>query len=176
MQIRPLARDELGSVWSIDRSERVERVYRVEGGALVLHAEHHDVRGWPAGTPEREGPALADCLDRGGFCWGAFEDETLVGVAVLECRRIGRARDRVQLKFLHVSQRVRGTGVGTALFDTAAARARALGARAVYVSATPSENTVRFYLGRGGRLATEIDAELFAREPEDVHLEVPIPD
>lgn len=174
MKLRPLTRDELAAVWSIDRSEIVERVYRVESGVLVLHPEHHDVRGWPAGTPEREGPALLDCFDRGGACWGAFDGETLVGVAVLESRFIGAQRDRLQLKFLHVSQRCRRTGVGGALLDAARARARALGARALYVSATPSENTVHFYLGRGARLATEIDADLFAREPEDVHLELPI--
>ena len=54
----------------------------------------------------------------------------------------------------------------------AIARARALGARRLYVSATPSENTVGFYLRRGCRLAAEIDEALFALEPEDNHLEL----
>ena len=34
---------------------------------------------------------------------------------------------------------------------------------------TPSENTVRFYLGRGFQPMAEPSAELFELEPEDVH-------
>ena len=38
------------------------------------------------------------------------------------------------------------------------------------VSAAPSENTVRFYLGRGYQLMAEPLPELLQLEPEDVHL------
>jgi hypothetical protein len=38
------------------------------------------------------------------------------------------------------------------------------------VSATPSENTVRFYQGRGFELMTQPLPELFDLEPEDVHM------
>jgi hypothetical protein len=38
------------------------------------------------------------------------------------------------------------------------------------VSATPSENTVRFYLGRGFEPMTEPLPELYNLEPEDVHM------
>jgi hypothetical protein len=38
------------------------------------------------------------------------------------------------------------------------------------VSATPSDNTVRFYLSRGFRPTAEPLAELFELEPEDVHM------
>ncbi|HVH04817.1 MAG TPA: GNAT family N-acetyltransferase, partial [Myxococcota bacterium] len=90
----------------------------------------------------------------------------------LESRFIGRAQDQLQLKFLHVSRPHRRSGLGRALFDRAAARARELGARRLYVSATPSENTIGFYLRRGCRVADEVDAKLFALEPEDIHLEL----
>jgi predicted N-acetyltransferase YhbS len=147
-------------------------MYRCEGGEWDLVLEHHDVRGWPAGEPEEYGPILLDCFDRGGTFYGAFDGGALIAAAVLESRFIGRARDRLQLKFLHVGRRQRGAGLGAALFERAAARARALGARGLYVSATPSENTVRFYLRRGFRVAGEADPDLFALEPEDVHLEL----
>ena len=172
VKIRRLSRDELERVWSIDRTELVERVYSVEHGELVLRNERHDVRGWPPGEPERYGPILLDCFERGGACWGAFDGETRVGVAVLESRFSGRRRDTLQLKFLHVSHSHRKTGLGRALFERAAERARELGARSLYVSATPSENTINFYLRRGCRVAAELDPELFALEPEDIHLEL----
>jgi hypothetical protein len=39
------------------------------------------------------------------------------------------------------------------------------------VSATPSLNTVRFYIGQGYAPMEEPLPELFALEPEDIHLE-----
>ena len=176
MRIRELERDEVPRVWSIDRAEVIDRVYRHRDGALVLVDEHHDMKGWPAGEPERGGPTLLDCMDHGGTCFGAFEGDELVGAAVLESRFIGRERDRLQLKFLHVGRRRRGTGLGRSLFERAVSRARELGARRLYISATPSENTVRFYLARGCRVTDEPDPALFEREPEDIHLEFDIPE
>ncbi len=130
------------------------------------------MRGWPEGEPEHYEPMLLECFDHGGTFYGAFHEDVLVGASVLEARRIGRALDRLQLPFLHVSQRQRGTGLGRLLFERAAARAHELGARQLYVSATPSENTIRFYLRRGCRVAREVDPALFALEPEDIHLEL----
>jgi predicted N-acetyltransferase YhbS len=88
---------------------------------------------------------------------------------------MGRERDQLQLKFLHVGRRHRQAGLGRALFEKAVARARELGARRLYISSTPSENTVRFYLRRGCRVTDEVDAALFELEPEDIHLEFDIP-
>ncbi|NNL66563.1 MAG: GNAT family N-acetyltransferase [Myxococcales bacterium] len=151
-------------------------MYRDRDGAWVLETERHDLRDWPAGEPERDGALLRDCMEHGGSAWGAFDGGTLVGAAVLESRFLGRERDRLQLKFLHVSHRQRGAGIGDALFGEALARARRLGARKLYVSATPSENTMRFYRARGCRPTREPDPGLLALEPEDVHLECDVPD
>lgn len=172
MEIRELTRDEIGLIWTIDRAELVESLYSIERGKLALHEERYDMRGWPPGTPERSGPLLLDCLDHGGTCWGAFEGESLVGACVLESRFIGADRDQLELKFLHVSRSQRNTGVGRTLFERAVAKARELGASRLYISATPSQNTIDFYLRRGCRLAEEVDPELYALEPEDIHLEL----
>jgi predicted N-acetyltransferase YhbS len=172
MNIRKLERREMTDVWSIDRAEVIEGVYRRRAGGLVLEPEHHDVKGWPPGEPELYGPLLLDCFDRGGTCQGAFDGDVLIGASVLESRFIGREQDTLQLKFLHVSHRHRRTGVGRTLFELAAARARELGARRLYVSSTESQNTVDFYLRRGCRPTDDVDAALFALEPEDIHLEL----
>ena len=175
MKIRELERHEIGGIWSIDRAEVVDRVYYRAGNELVLKPEHHDVRSWPPGEPERDGPILLDCFERGGTFYGAFEGETLIGATVLESRFIGPEKDQLQLKFLHVSRRHRQSGLGCKLFNKAAARGRELGARRLYISATPSENTVRFYLRRGCRVTDEVDADLFELEPDDIHMEFDIP-
>jgi predicted N-acetyltransferase YhbS len=173
--IRNLTRSEVEGVWRIDRSEVVEGIYYLVDGALELRAEHHDVRGWPPSDVETYTPILLDCFERGGTFYGAFEDGEMVGVAVLDNRPIGSRRDRLQLKFLHVSRACRGRGIGKALFERSVAKARGTGARALYISSTPSENTVRFYLNLGCRVADEIDPELFALEPGDIHFEYVIP-
>ena len=175
MKFRGLERQEIGDVWSIDRAEVIDNVYYHEHGELVLKPQHYDVQGWPPGEPERYGPILLDCFDRGGTFYGAFDGETLIGATVLESRFIGREKDQLQLKFLHVSRRHRQAGLGCTLFEKAVARARELGARRLYISSTPSENTVRFYLRRGCRVTDGVDATLFEFEPEDIHLEFGIP-
>ncbi len=174
MKIRELERQEIHDIWSIDRAEVIDRIYYREHGELVLKPEHYDMQGWPPGEPEHYGPILLDCFDRGGIFYGAFDGETLIGAMVLENRFIGRGKDKLQLKFLHVGRRHRQAGLGRTLFEKAVARARELGARRLYISATPSENTVRFYLRRGCRVTDDVAAALFALEPEDIHLEFDI--
>jgi predicted N-acetyltransferase YhbS len=176
VNIRKLSRHEIEDVWSIDRSEIVENVYDHKDGRLILKPEHYDMKGWPPGEPELYGPILFDCYDHGGTFYGAFDGDTLVGAAVLESRFIGRERDQLQLLFLHVSRKHRQAGLGCMLFQKAVSRARELGARRLYISATPSENTVRFYLRRGCRVTEDVDPDLFELEPDDIHLEFDIPD
>jgi predicted N-acetyltransferase YhbS len=175
VKIRTLERQEVRDLWSIDRAEVVDKIYYHEDHGLALKPDHHDIRGWPPGEREHYGPILLDCFDRGGTFYGAFDGETLAGAAVLESSFVGREQYQLQLKFLHVGRRHRQAGLGRTLFETAVARARELGARQLYVSATPSENTVRFYLRLGCRVTDDVDATLFNLEPEDIHLVFDIP-
>ena len=168
---RTLLREEIELVWNIDRSELVENIYRFQNGNLVLRPHHHDLPGWPPGEAEKSTPILRDCFDRGGWFYGAFEGGELVGVVVLDNKRIGKFKDQLQLKFLHVSRPYRQKGLGTRLFELAKASARSRGAKRLYISASPSENTVNFYLRLGCAVAAEPDRELFDLEPEDIHLE-----
>ena len=171
MIIRLLERDEVPLVWQLDRREVIHNIYYLRNGELVLVPAYYDMQGWPTGEAEHYTPILLDCFDRGGTFWGAFEDEDIIGVSVLESKFIGSKSDTLQLKFLHVSRGGRKQGLGAKLFHLAVDHARSLGAKKLYISATPSENTINFYMRLGCVLATEIDPELFALEPEDIHLE-----
>ena len=171
MQIRELTRDRIPDIWKIDRSEVIENIYYLRDGKLMLEPEHFDMHGWSPGEPEHYSPYLLDCFDRGGTFWGVFENDVLIGTAILESKFIGGQKDTLQLKFLHISQRFRKKGLGKKLFHLCARKALESGAKKIYISATPSENTVDFYLRLGCVLATEIDEKLFALEPGDIHLE-----
>jgi predicted N-acetyltransferase YhbS len=171
MIIRFLRRDEIPLIWKIDRREVIQNIYYLRDGELVLFPEYFDMQGWPPGEAEYYTLILLDCFDRDGTFWGVFEDEKIIGTAILESKFIGLKHDTLQLKFLHVSREQRKQGLGTRLFRLAVDKARSLGAKKLYISATPSENTIKYYLGLGCNLANEIDPELFALEPEDIHLE-----
>ena len=171
MKIRQLTRSEIPYIWQIDRREVINNVYYLRDGKLVLEPEHYEMRGWPPGEPEHYTPSLLDCFDRGGHFWGMFESDLLIGVVILESKFIGSQKDTLQMKFLHVSNHFRKQGLGKKLFALAAEKAIELGAKKMYVSATPSENTINFYMHLGCNLAGKIDEQLFALEPDDIHLE-----
>ena len=171
MNIRLLQGDEIPLIWQIDRRETVKNIYVLQDGKLVLKSDYFDIQSWRPGEAELYTPILLDCYDRGGTFWGAFENDQLVGVAILESKFTRSKQDTLQLKFLHVSRDFRKQGLGLTLFNMAVEKAKALGAKKLYISATPSENTINYYVRLGCVPTTEIDPELFALEPEDIHLE-----
>jgi GNAT superfamily N-acetyltransferase len=170
MAIRPLTRDEIESIWTIDRSEVHHHIYKVVDGQLTLVPTYFEIPGWPPTMIEADTPRLYECFDRGGVFLGSFDGDRLIGVSVVDTKPVGSAGDHVQLLYLYVSRSARGQGVGSTLFAAATEAARALDAKALYVSAIPTENTVNFYLRRGSSLAADPDPDLFAAEPDDIHL------
>ncbi len=168
---RPLARDEIELVWSIDRSEVIDSIYYLDHGDLKLRSEHYDMKGWPPGEAEKYTPILIACYDHGGWFYGLFDDDILFGVAVLANEFIGNNGDLLQLKFLHVSTEYRHQGWGQQLFELARVEAVRRGAGGMYISATPSEHTINFYIRLGCLVSAHPDSVLYAMEPEDIHLE-----
>jgi predicted N-acetyltransferase YhbS len=171
---RELERREVELIWTIDRREEIEGVYTLEDGQLVLKPVTYHMQGWPPGEPEKYAPILGECFANGGWFYGIFDQEQLAAVTVLENHFIGKERDMLQLKMFQVSCEYRHRGLGKRLFTLSKEKARQLGARWMYISATPSQNTIGFYFSQGSRLAPEPDAELFALEPEDIHLICPV--
>ena len=168
--MRLLTRDEVELIWTIDRSEVHHYTYELREGELVLVPNYFEVPGWRPDAAAKETPVLLDRFDRGGTFLGVFDAEALIGISVLESARVGRGRDQMQLAYLYVSRTYRGRGVGMQLFEAAVSLAREAGAKALYISAAPTENTVDFYLNRGCVLAPEPDPTLLAAEPDDIHL------
>lgn len=171
MEIRPLTREQIEQVWTIDRSEIIENIYTLRDGKLVLHPEFYDVCGWEEGEAEKYTPLLQESFDRGGQFFGAFDMEKLAGAAIVDSIWRGPERDLLQLSFLHVSHAYRGRRLGVRLFEHCKQAAKEHGARGFYVSATPSEHTVNFYRYLGCVVTATPDPELVAMEPEDIHME-----
>jgi GNAT superfamily N-acetyltransferase len=75
-----------------------------------------------------------------------------------------------QLVALFVDAMHRRSGVASALVDEAVRRSRRRRARTLYVSAAPSDSAVPFYLARGFVPTRDPNPELYALEPDDIHM------
>lgn len=170
--VETLKAEQLALIAQIDRSEHIETIYAVDSGKLTTREVDIDVPPWVA---EGAGPHsvqsliddLTPILERGARLLGVFDAGVLVGVAVIEERF---EADMAWLAFLHVSSGYRRRGIGGALWAEAVSRARAAGATSMYVSATPSASAVGFYLDHGCELAPNPHPQLYADEPDDIHL------
>jgi GNAT superfamily N-acetyltransferase len=172
VEYRVLSRAEIGKLEDLDRTEVVDQIHYIRDGRLVLEQEHWDVPDWSAAERQRRITELEQVYDRGATFFGALDGPVLVGMSVLDHNPLPSGVDRLNLAGLWVSHGYRGRGIGRALFQLAAQEARERGAKAMYVSATPSENTIRFYTSLGCRLAVPVDLHLYECEPEDIHLEL----
>jgi GNAT superfamily N-acetyltransferase len=172
IRYRALTLAEAGRVGEIDRTERILSVYTQHGDRLEEHAGDRSSPPWTADGHGEHSIAhqqeiCEHSIRAGGTALGAFAGERLVGIGLVTPHvRPGVA----QLAFLHVSDGYRAQGIGAHLTDELERLARERGDAEMVVSATPSGNTVRFYLGRGYRPDADPLPELLQLEPEDVHL------
>lgn len=170
MKIRQLARFEISKIWEIDRSEIHHHIYQLVNGRLGLVPSYFDLKGWPPDQMVEDTPKLDACFERGGAFIGMFDSQKLIGVTVVDSVPLGADGGLRQLKYLYVSASYRQKGIGRTLFREAQSVAQTWGATQLYISATPTENTVNFYLNCGAELAVPPLPDLFALEPEDIHL------
>jgi GNAT superfamily N-acetyltransferase len=173
MRVERLRSAEVDRVASIDRSEHVDLQYRVIDGELQqVPATITEVPAWdPWGSGPHSVAAETEfctsALARGGVLLGALHAERTAGLAIIVPRF---EPPMAWLAFLHVSRPDRRKGAAQALWSAAVEIALEAGATSIYVSATPTESAVGFYLRQGCRLAEPAHPDLFALEPDDIHL------
>ena len=170
MEYRTLGRTELSLIAEIDRSEHINVLYEQHGTQLVARHGTWSASAWdPDGHGEDSVEAKVHQLQHyfdktagsrsvrssaGGWSESASPCHTL--------RPGSRSR--------HVSAPFGTTAIGSRPSEQLEQIARTAGDSDMVVSATPSENTVRFYLGRGFQPMADPLTELFELEPEDVHM------
>ncbi len=173
IQYRQLDQDQIWFIKRIDRSEIVEKVYHLRDGQLVLEDESFEISNdWWQGEEVVKSirPRVEKLAEEGGYVLGAFDERRVVGICALDSQFLNKKRLNVDIIF--VNRRYRGKGIGTHLMEMLKEEAKNREARHLYVSATPSENTVNFYLNLGFKVAKKVEPELFEREPEDIHMEL----
>lgn len=174
MEYRQLKKEENKRLVEIDRGEITERIYRFKDGILLLEDCYIDIKGWSEKEVNKFITVLDDIADRGGYIYGAFNGDNIVGLVALDNVFFGKNKDYLNLDKLYVSRDSRGKGVGRKLVQICVDKAKELGAKKLYVSSSELENTVNFYQGLGCILATEYIKQMWEKEPEDIHLELTI--
>jgi GNAT superfamily N-acetyltransferase len=171
IEIRRLSSDEIRLIGSIDRSEHIDGLYTIEDGQLLHEPEQVDIPSWKLeGAGEHSVGGLIEDLEPlvvgGASLLGAFDQDEFLGLVIVD----GSFEPGLTwLVFLHVSRQHRRRGVASVLWSAAERIALDAGAGSMYVSATPSDSAVGFYLDRGCRLARPPHPQLLANEPGDIH-------
>lgn len=152
------------------RHQVVTKCWRREGGKwLVKEAPFID--DWT----EKDYGFLVSCLKNtvmaGGFVNAAFYHGALKGFVSVEPEFFGGEGEYLDLSALHVSEDMRRTGMGAALFLSAKDWARARGAGKLYISAHSAVESQAFYRRMGCVEAQFYHREHVEREPYDCQLE-----
>lgn len=167
---RTLTLDDCTKLQEIDRSETIEYTYANVDGTLVESVANHECPRWDDATLQDIKHRFVDELTHGGCAYGAFDGELLIGFGVLAHRFRGKDRNILQLDLMFVSRSYRRQGVGTTIINMLCDVARGREAKYLYISSTETRSAVYFYKNQGGQMTDEVDPELFAKEPYDIHM------
>ncbi|MHA2032199.1 MAG: GNAT family N-acetyltransferase [Candidatus Kariarchaeaceae archaeon] len=170
MEFSLLKKADIDRIGEIDRTEIINYIYYYKNGKLELIEELCKVNKWSSEQELIHRSALKTVYDKGGFIFGAFDGSKIAGVISLDSEFIGKRKNQLNLDGFWVSSRYRNMGIGSKLLELVMEKALEIGAAMLYVSATPSQNTVNFYLKRGFKLADEIIEKLYELEPDDIHM------
>ncbi|MFX1235661.1 MAG: GNAT family N-acetyltransferase [Promethearchaeota archaeon] len=115
MEIKLIQRKEIEKLREINRREIVEQLYYYKSGKLFIKNEFVDDPGWTSEEFDIHIKDLYNVYDQGGFIYGAFDDNKIVGIAALGSKFIGLTKDQLQVIFFHVDIDYRNQGLGTNL-------------------------------------------------------------
>ncbi|MCI8400501.1 MAG: GNAT family N-acetyltransferase [Lachnospiraceae bacterium] len=124
---------------------------------------------------EEDYQMLVTCLRNtaatGGLVYGAFCGGVLKGFVSVEPELFGGEHRYLDLSSIHVSEDMRGRGVGRTLFETAKEWARQRGAGKLYISAHSAAETQAFYHAMGCVEAEQYNQKHVEAEPYDCQME-----
>jgi len=117
---------------------------------------------------------LRNTVSAGGFVYAAFCDGCLKGFVSVEPGLFGGEHRYLDLSSIHVSQDMRGRGIGRALFLAAKRWAKENGAGKLYISAHSAVESQAFYKSMGCVEAALYCQKHVEQEPYDCQLECSI--
>lgn len=152
------------------RHQVVTKCWRKEKGDWVVR-DIPFIDDWNKEAYEELVSCLKHTVRTGGFLCGAFQNGQLKGFVSVESGFLDGPCRYMDLSSIHVSEDVRGQGIGSRLFYAAKQWARGQGGEALYISAHSSVESQAFYKRMGCAEARQYQAEHVEKEPYDCQLE-----
>ena len=152
------------------RRQVVTKCWRRENGEWVIRDDPF-IDDWTEGEYQILVRCLRNTVATGGFVFAAFCDGVLKGFTAVESELFGGEQGYLDLPCIHVSEDMRGKGIGKALFDAAKDWARAHGGRKLYISAHSAVESQAFYKAMGCVEAVVYNQKYVEAEPYDCQLE-----
>ncbi|MGN0611287.1 MAG: GNAT family N-acetyltransferase [Ruminiclostridium sp.] len=151
------------SLDSYERKQEVKRVYRREGRGYAL-VDMPYTEDW---SLDKKRQIAEDIKSDEYISYLALDDGKVIGFIGL-IKRLNN--EYMILDLMHVSQMYRGKGIGRKLFSLAKQEAKKAGAKALYISACSSEETIAFYKAMGAELTDDPIKEIADEEPYDLQM------
>lgn len=172
IEYRKLSADELNRELFRDfvRHQKVTKCWRRENGEWVIK-DAPFIDDWSENDFQFLVTCLKNTVNTGGLVCAAFLDGRLKGFVSVEPGVFGGEHRYLDLSSIHVSEDMRGHGVGKALFLAAKEWAREKGAGKLYISAHSAVESQAFYKAMGC-----VEAQMYLKkhvdaEPYDCQLE-----
>lgn len=152
------------------RHQVVTKCYRRENDKIVIKDDPF-IDDWSEDDYQFLVKCLINTVDTGGFVYAAFQDNILKGFVSVEPKIFGGEQMYNDLSSIHVSEDMRGKGIGTKLFKAAKEWAKKNGAKKLYISAHSAVESQGFYKAMGCVEAKVYEQSHVEKEPFDCQLE-----
>lgn len=152
------------------RRQIVTDCWRREKGQWVIKADPF-VDDWSKEDYDTLIGCLKHTIQTGGFVYAAFFEGMLKGFVSVEAAFFGGENQYLDLTSIHVSEDMRGKGIGASLFLAAKEWAKSKGAKKLYISAHSAVESQAFYKKMGCVEAKEYCKLHVEAEPYDCQLE-----
>ncbi|WP_315081732.1 GNAT family N-acetyltransferase [uncultured Clostridium sp.] len=170
MYYRNLMLSDMDKIEEIDGECYIARAWREVNGIKKLVDINWLEKELPNGLTWHKEHFLLS-IKSGGRAFGCFDDEKMVGYAVINGDIFGVTAKYILLDQMFISKEYRNMGIGKKLFNECCNAAKDLGAEKIYICAASSEETIAFYFERGCKENLEINDILYEIDRNDYQLE-----
>lgn len=151
------------SLDNFNRQQKITRIYVKKGDTYVLE-EQPGVMDW---SIDKKREVAQDLMDSKYISYLAIEEARIIGFMSLVKELVS---ERMILDLIQVDMDFRGQGIGRRLWRKAVEEARLNGAKELYISACPSEETIGFYKAMGADVTDTPIMSIANDEPDDLQM------
>ena len=148
---------------SFNRQQKITRIYVKKDDTYVLE-EQPGMMDW---SMDKKREVAKDLTDSAYISYLALEEDRIIGFMSLVKELVS---ERMILDLIQVDTDFRGQGIGRKLWGKVIEEARLNGAKELYISACPSEETIHFYKAMGAEVTDDPIIAIANDEPDDLQM------